>query len=364
MTLAHASGLRFVARRTSSPGRVRQRASRALFPPAVRHPRDANGVPTVHPRASRARARHLRDSRRPPSAPPSPPHRQRVRHRLSRVRSDRPEARVLPRRFQRGLRPAAHRGPTGVSARPRQRRDVHGGQSVRPSDGDRPERRQRRRLRVGSPHGRAPSPSLGARRRRRNARFSPDERLLVSRGVAADKKIFLWDTETGCIVAKGVCAPEDCRAVAFSLVVQGGRHYTFATAGTDVAGDATRFAASWADRSAASGTRNARTAPRYSPRTARWCTAGARPETSRRSPRGLRPSDRWRSAAKAPRKSSSPSGRISRRRRRRHRQRVQPCEAPDRFGLARSRVAARGRGDKRVARPRFGFARRVHRRRS
>lgn len=64
--------------------------------------------------------------------------------------------------------------------------------------------------------------------------FSPDERLLVSCGIEPDGKIFAWDAETGCIVANGMCAPADCKAVAFSPIVRDGAHYTFATAGSDV----------------------------------------------------------------------------------------------------------------------------------
>ena len=44
----------------------------------------------------------------------------------------------------------------------------------------------------------------------------PDERLLVSCGIEPDGKIFAWDAETGCIVANGMCALADCKAVAFS----------------------------------------------------------------------------------------------------------------------------------------------------
>ena len=63
--------------------------------------------------------------------------------------------------------------------------------------------------------------------------FSLDERLLASCGVAADGKLFVWDVETGAIVANGPCEPRDARAVAFSpVVVQG--VYTLACAGADV----------------------------------------------------------------------------------------------------------------------------------
>lgn len=64
--------------------------------------------------------------------------------------------------------------------------------------------------------------------------FSPDERLLVSCGIHADGKLFVWDVETGAIVANGACEPRDASAVAFSPVVVQGVFYTFACAGQDV----------------------------------------------------------------------------------------------------------------------------------
>ena len=45
-------------------------------------------------------------------------------------------------------------------------------------------------------------------------------------GVAADGKLFVWDVETGAIVANGPCEPRDARAVAFSPVVVQGVFYT------------------------------------------------------------------------------------------------------------------------------------------
>ena len=64
--------------------------------------------------------------------------------------------------------------------------------------------------------------------------FSPDERLLVSVGVPADGKLFVWDVETGAIVANGPCEPNDTKAIEFSPVVVQGVFYTFAAAGSDV----------------------------------------------------------------------------------------------------------------------------------
>jgi len=51
--------------------------------------------------------------------------------------------------------------------------------------------------------------------------FSPDERLLVSVGVAADNKIFAWDTQSGNIVASGKSAPVETKAVVFSRAIDG-----------------------------------------------------------------------------------------------------------------------------------------------
>ena len=92
--------------------------------------------------------------------------------------------------------------------------------------------------------------------------FSLDERLLASCGRRGGYgKLFVWDVETGAIVANGPCEPRDARAVAFSPVVVQGVFCTWRRAGADVviygidAGEGKMAA-----RSAASATPNARTA--------------------------------------------------------------------------------------------------------
>ena len=68
--------------------------------------------------------------------------------------------------------------------------------------------------------------------------FSPDERLLVSIGDTADKRVFVWDTASGHIVASGSTSPArgspplPVTAIAWSpvTVAQNGT-YCFATAG-------------------------------------------------------------------------------------------------------------------------------------
>ena len=304
MTLAHASGLRFVARRTSSPGRVRQRASRALFPPRSDTPETRTGSPPSTP-ARRVRA-HGTSETHVALLPPRPPPRIASASVIGCLASDPTDpkrvyylagsnvvsAPLLTAGQQAFLR--GHDSDVTCMAVSQSGRLMATGQNGINADvcvWD---------LHTGELLHRLSEHDEGVA----TLAFSPDERLLVSCGVAADKKIFLWDTETGCIVAKGVCAPEECRAVAFSPSSKAGDTTSSPRREpTSSCGDAARRAASWADRSAASGTRNARTAPRCSPRTARWCTAGARPETSRRSRPPVASSDRWRSAAKAPRKS-------------------------------------------------------------
>ena len=133
--------------------------------------------------------------------------------------------------------------------------------------------------------------------------FSPDERLLVSCGVAADKKIFLWDTETGCIVAKGVCAPEDLRE---ATRCSGGRHSPFAaTAGTGARRVGTRAATRGVvggQKCGVGHTKRAYCSAVFSADGAMvYCGSTSGDVASFTPP--VASSDRWRSAAKAPRKS-------------------------------------------------------------
>jgi WD40 repeat protein len=65
--------------------------------------------------------------------------------------------------------------------------------------------------------------------------FSDDERLLVTVGVQDDKKMFVWDLQTGCIVAT-VAAPPGTKVASFGGMVRNVKrrdtdHYQLATAG-------------------------------------------------------------------------------------------------------------------------------------